>query len=240
MRGRRIGAAAVVVLLSLGLVVAPAQMSSPAVAAAPSPVRVSFRTSDGVTLRGRLWPGGSTAVLFSHMYGTTQSIWDDLAGRLAAQGYTVLTFDFRGVGTSSGRLVIANVYRDTLAAVRFIRTRNPKKIVVAGASMGGTSSIIAAGQTAVDGLVVIASGMVFQGLNVHPYLADLRMPKLFIVGRSDRPFIDSVRTMYARSPQPKQLIVIPTALHGTYMFRNAGHRETIYQAIFTFLRTVSG
>lgn len=230
-------AAAVAIILCSAAVAAP--LWSPAVAAAPSPVHVSFRSSDGITLRGHLWPGGSTAVVFSHMYGTTQAIWYDLAGRLAAQGYTVLTFDFRGVGTSSGRLVIANVYRDTLAAVAFIRTRNPRKIVLIGASMGGTSSIIAAGRTTVDGLVVIASGMVFQGLDVHPRLPNLRMPKLFIVGRADAPFTSSVKTMYARTPQPKQLIVIPTGLHGTYMFRSTRHRETIHQAIFTFLRGVS-
>lgn len=227
-RRRALAAAAVVAILCVPAVPAPA---------APSPVHVSFRSSDGITLRGHLWPGGSTAVVFSHMYGTTQSIWYDLAGQLAAQGYTVLTFDFRGVGTSSGRLVIANVYRDTLAAVTFIRTRNPKAIVLMGASMGGTSSIIAAGQTKVDGLVVIASGMVFQGLNVQPHLPNLRMRKLFIVGSRDAPFNSSVKTMYARTPQPKQLIVIPTGLHGTYMFRNAQHRSAIHQAIFTFLRT---
>ena len=230
-RRRALAASAVLVILCLPATPAPA---------APSPVHVSFRSSDGITLRGHLWPGGSTAVVFSHMYGTTQSIWYDLAGRLAAQGHTVLTFDFRGVGTSSGRLVIANVYRDTLAAVKFIRTRNPRKIVVMGASMGGTSSIIAAGQTKVDGLVVIASGMMFEGLNVPPHLPNLRMPKLFIVGSRDAPFYNSVKTMYARTPQPKQLIVIPTGLHGTYMFRNTRHRDTIYQAIFTFLRTIAG
>jgi pimeloyl-ACP methyl ester carboxylesterase len=107
-----------------------------------------------------------------------------------------------------------------------------------GASMGGTSSIIAAGQTKVDGLVVIASGMVFRGLNVHSHLPNLHMRKLFIVGSRDVPFNNSVETMYARTPQPKQLIVIPTGLHGTYMFRNAQHRNAIHQAIFTFLRTV--
>lgn len=230
---RRRGAAACAAALIL------AATPPPAAPAAPAPVHVSFRSSDGVTLRGHLWPGGSTAVVFSHMYGTTQSIWYDLARRLADQGYTVLTFDFRGVGSSSGRLVIARVYRDTLAAVRFIRTRHPRRIVLAGASMGGTASIVAAGQTSVDGLIVIASGMMFQGLNVHPHLAGLRMPKLFVVGRSDAPFNTSVRTMHARTPQPKQLVVVPTALHGTYMFRNADHRRTVYQAVESFLGTVS-
>lgn len=207
--------------------------------AAPAPAHVAFRSADGTRLRGHLWAGGPNAVVFSHMFGTTQSIWYDLAGRLASQGYTVLTFDFRGVGTSSGKLVIRHVHRDTLAAVRFIRGRDPQKIVLIGASMGGTSSIVAAGQTDVDGLVVIASGMFFQGLDARSHLPNLHMPKLFIVGAKDAPFNQSARTMHARTPEPKQLLMIPTVAHGTYMFRSTTHRETIYQAIFDFLRKAS-
>ena len=226
---RRLGPLAAVAVL----------VSALGASAAPAPVHVSFRSTDGTRLRGHLWARGPNAVVFSHMFGTTQSIWYDLAGKLAAQGYTVLTFDFRGVGTSSGKLVIRHVYRDTLAAVRFMRGWNPEKIVVMGASMGGTSSIVAAGQTKVDGLVVIASGMMFRGLDARPYLTNLQMPKLFIVGTKDAPFNQSARTMHERTPEPKRLLMIPTAAHGTYMFRSAAHREAIYEAIFDFLSKVS-
>jgi pimeloyl-ACP methyl ester carboxylesterase len=87
--------------------------------------------------------------------------------------------------------------------------------------------------------VVIASGMLFQGLDARPYLGNLQMPKLFIVGTRDAPFNQSVSTMHERTPKPKQLLMIPTAAHGTYMFRSTTHRETIYEAIFGFLRKVS-
>lgn len=213
--------------------------TAPPVPAASQHLHVSFPATDGVTLRGRLWARGKTAVVFSHMLGTDQSIWFDLAEHLAERGYTVLTFDFRGVGTSSGRLVIRHVSRDTLGAVRFIRGRTPARVVLAGASMGGTASLIAAGQSRVDGVVVIASGMVFQGLDVRPYLPDLRIPKLFIVGRGDAPFNQSAHTMYARTPQPKRLVELPTAAHGTYMFRTK-HRAAIYRVIIEFLTQVSG
>jgi pimeloyl-ACP methyl ester carboxylesterase len=210
----------------------------PTTPAASRHLHVTFPAMDGITLRGQLWARGRTAVVFSHMFGTDQSIWFDLAEQLAARGYTVLTFDFRGVGTSSGRLVISRVSRDTLGAVRFIRTRKPARVVLIGASMGGTSSLVAAGQTSVDGVVAIASGMTFQGLDVRPYLAGLRMPKLFIVGTRDAPFNESARTMYARTPRPKRLVEIPTAVHGTYMFRTK-HKAAIYRVIIEFLTQVS-
>lgn len=221
------------------MLVAPAVLlTAVAAPAAPPYAHVTFASTDGVTLRGRLWARGATAVIFSHMLGTDQSIWFDLAGRLAAQGYTVLTFDFRGVGTSSGRFVIRRVSRDTLGAVRFIRGQQPEKVVLIGASMGGTSSLIAAGETPVDGVVVIASGMAFQGLDARPYLPRLRMPKLFIVGSRDAPFNESATAMYARTPRPKQLLEVPTAVHGTYMFRTK-HKAMIYRAIIEFLTQAS-
>jgi pimeloyl-ACP methyl ester carboxylesterase len=228
--GRVLRWAAAVVLL--------AAAAPPPVPAASSHLHVTFPATDGVTLRGQLWARGKTAVVFSHMFGTDQSIWFDLAEHLASRGYTVLTFDFRGVGTSSGRLVISRVPRDTLGAVRFIRGRKPAKVVLIGASMGGTSSLVAAGQTPVDGVVVIASGMVFQGLDVRPYLPGLKMPKLFIVGTRDTPFNESAKTMYARTSRPKRLVEIPTAVHGTYMFRTK-HKAVIYRAIIEVLRHVS-
>jgi pimeloyl-ACP methyl ester carboxylesterase len=172
------------------------------------------------------------------MLGTDQSTWADFAGHLAARGYTVLTFDFRGVGESSGRFVIRHVSRDTLGAVRFIRRRDPAKVVLVGASMGGTSSLVVAGQTPVDGVVAIASGMTFQGLDVRPYLPNLRMPKLFIVGSGDAPFNQSARTMHARTPDPKRLLEIPTAVHGTYMFQTK-HKAAIYRGIIEFLTFVT-
>jgi pimeloyl-ACP methyl ester carboxylesterase len=104
--------------------------------------------------------------------------------------------------------------------------------------MGGTASLVAAGQTPVHGVVVIASGMVFQGLDVRPFLPGLRMPKLFIVGTRDAPFNESAKTMYARTPRPKRLVEIPTAVHGTYMFRTK-HRAAIYRDIIEFLAQVS-
>lgn len=195
---------------------------------------VSFRTTDGITLRGWLWGNGGNVVIFSHMFGTNQSIWYDMARKAAAAGFTALTYDFRGVGSSSGRLVIARVDRDVLAAIRFMSARRPHKVFLVGASMGGTASLSAAGQTAVDGVVIMASGMRFQGLDVRPYLGMLHTPKLFIVGRGDAPFYQSARTMYARTPPPKALEVVPTSAHGTHMFKTR-HGPAVEQAIVKFL-----
>jgi len=196
---------------------------------------VAFVTADGVTLRGWLWQRAPTAVVFSHMYGTDQSTWAQFAEELSSQGYTALTYDFRGIGRSGGRFVIAQVDRDVLAAVQFVRRLGECRVVLVGASLGGTASLVAAGQTAVDGVVVMASGTQWQGLDARSYLPTLTTPKLFIVGSGDAPFNHSARVMYAQTPHPKQLVVVPTHEHGTYMLQTQ-HRGTIKRAITAFLK----
>ena len=73
---------------------------------------VSFRTVDGVELKGTFWTNPDSkknaAVLLLHNFskqkGGSRSDegWDALGETLAKEGYTVLSFDFRGHGDSKG------------------------------------------------------------------------------------------------------------------------------------------
>jgi pimeloyl-ACP methyl ester carboxylesterase len=71
---------------------------------------VSFKTYDGVELKGTLYPntGGKreAAVILLHDFshkqggGRSKDNWPDLAASLQEDGYVVLAFDFRGFGES--------------------------------------------------------------------------------------------------------------------------------------------
>src|SRR3970040_601865 len=197
-RARRSRAVGVAALLLAAALIAP-------LPPAHAHTAVSFRTRDGVAIRGYQCGDGRAVVILSHMYGTDQRIWFPLAEELARRGYTAITYDYRGIGQSGGKFVIAETYRDVLAAIAFATRRGRRPVILIGASMGGTVSLKTAALRPVQGVVVIASGMRFRGLDVRRHFPTLRKPKLFIAGTGDQPFADSVQTMHAQTPPPKML-----------------------------------
>lgn len=147
----------VVAVLGLGWVasgraIAPATLSSPwALADFPRlrPARVSLTAADGVTLEGRLFPGtGAGAVVLTHGYGGTQDEMLPLADELVGAGFTVLTYDSRGCGSSGGQVTFGS--RETgdvstaVSALAATPGVDPKRIGAVGFSMGAASTLMAA------------------------------------------------------------------------------------------------
>jgi pimeloyl-ACP methyl ester carboxylesterase len=105
---------------------------------------VTFTADDGVRLVGES-RGDEAAplVLLLHGGGQTRHAWTRTAARLAGEGYRVVTYDARGHGDSDwapdGNYALPTHGRDLLAVLRTLG--RPAALV--GASMGGTSSLIA-------------------------------------------------------------------------------------------------
>jgi pimeloyl-ACP methyl ester carboxylesterase len=188
---------------------------------------VTFKTSDGVMLAGRLFgpPGAQEGVVLSHMLPADQTSWYPFAERLAGEGYRVLTFDFRGYcpggdgGCSQGTKDINAAPTDLDAAVRYLRAQGPQRIGLAGASMGGTASLLVAGTDpeGIDAVATLSAPQVLSGLGVGlSQLAAVSAPKLFIAGLGDPSgAVQAADAMYADSPQPKDEQIITDDAHGT-------------------------
>ena len=137
---------------------------------------VTFESRDGVTLEGRLFGDGSTGVVLSHMRPADQRSWFAFANRLADEGYLVLTYDFRGYcpggegGCSQGELQISAIWQDVLGAMDFIRSQGATTVALVGASMGGTASLVAAGQEGADvaAVVTLSAPTSIEGLTPTP------------------------------------------------------------------------
>ena len=146
---------------------------------------VSFITEDGLELKGRLFGQGRSGVVLAHMFHEDQTSWWEFAQLLADQGFMALTFDFRGYGDSGGdEGKIELMDRDVKAALEFLEDRGASKIVLVGASMGGTISLGVAADREVVGVVSLSAPVEFLGLKVKG--KRVRAPVLLIATDGDR------------------------------------------------------
>ena len=99
---------------------------------------VRFTNSAGTKLVGYELGRGPRGVVLAHQYGGDACQWAGYAPGLARRGYHVLAFDFHGNGLSAVGSEENDV--DVVAAAAKLRTLGAKKLVLIGASMGGTAS----------------------------------------------------------------------------------------------------
>ena len=204
---------------------------------------VSFESTDGVALEGRLFGDGTTAVVLSHMRPADQRSWFAFANRLADQGYLVLTYDFRGYcpggegGCSQGQQDISAIWQDVLGAEDFVRAHGAAKVALVGASMGGTASLVAAGQEGndVEAVVTLSAPESIEGLVADSALLQREQAnKLFIAGAFDAEAAASAQHLFEISPPPKRVELPAVDDHGTDLL--TGPRgEEVQRLIETYL-----
>ena len=111
----------------------------------PQMEEVSFRTSDGLTLRGWYVPSRNrAAVILVHGGAGDRASLLTEAQLLAARGFGVLTFDRRGNGESDGETTTWGIQeqRDVGASLDFVSARadvDPARIGVVGFSIGASA-----------------------------------------------------------------------------------------------------
>ena len=195
-------------------------------------------------MEGRLFGDGSTGVVLSHMQPADQRSWFAFANRLADQGYLVLTYDFRGYcpggegGCSQGELQIPAIWQDVLGAMDFIRSQGATTVALVGASMGGTASLVAAGQEGTDVAVVItlSAPVSIEGLNADAALLQrVDANKLFIAGRRGRRRRGVGRAARRDRPAAESgLEIVPADDHGTDLLTGS-RGEAVQRIIETYL-----
>lgn len=199
---------------------------------------VSFPSADGVRLDGRLIGEGSVGVVLSHMRPADQRSWWSFAQDLADAGYLVLTYDFRGYcpggigGCSGGERDLGEIWRDVLGAIDFLRSRGARRVVLVGASMGGTASLLAAAQegVSVEAVITLSAPSSFEGMDLTPdVLTRVDAAKLFIAGTGDGQAAADAERLYDRSPPPKRVEILTTDAHGTDILSSnqAGRARTL-------------
>jgi uncharacterized protein len=205
-----------------------------------SATEVTFSTADGITLNGHLFGSGHAGVVLCHMYPADQSSWYGTAQRLAADGYLVLTFDFRGYGKSNGRKDIPKINQDVAAAITQIRTGGAGAVVLIGASMGGTASLVAGDRAQalssirMAGVATLSAPVEFMGLSATAAVPRIIVPLLFIAGEKDAGAAGA-RQLEQLSSGKGDLQIVPGGDHGTNLLTGS-QGARVYQSLLDFLK----
>lgn len=194
----------------------------------------SFTTLDGTKLSGHVFGSGEVGVILSHTRYTTQEAWWPFARILEDKGYKVLAYDFRGFRDSEGSFDIDSMYRDTEAAITFMRDTGTSTIFLIGAGIGGTASIKAAINQDIAGIITISSSPQVETLDVRGDMREIHSPTLFIASREDGFYARSVDFLHQNAPDPKEKQIVDGDSHGIAMLsEDAGPR--VQGAILDFI-----
>lgn len=118
-----------------------------------------LETNDGEQLHGWYFPNDKAeyVVVFSHGNAGNISNRIDIAKFLQEAGFSVLIYDYRGYGQSSGKPSEDGLYKDIEAVVKHLKTEKKygeQQMIMYGRSMGGAVAAYAATKFSVSGLAL--------------------------------------------------------------------------------------
>lgn len=192
---------------------------------------VTFPTGDGLILEGRRFGSGPSLVVLAHMRPADMESWFDFARVLAAEGYSVLAFNFRGYGDSEGDGF--DVDTDVLAAIDFADGLGAEEAFVIGASMGGTGSVTASSQRPVSGTITLSAPGAFEGADAVAAAPALIAPILLVAAENDTPYPSDAGVIDAAATVPSEVVILSGSQHGTNLFLD--HGEELTALILDFL-----
>jgi esterase/lipase len=175
--------------------------------------------------------------------GNCRPGWREFAQLTAAQGLMALTYPWRGC-RDSGRADEAELQKfvdDARGAINFLREQGAKKIILAGASLGGLASARLAIESQASGIVIVASPPAIPEWGIEIAAADLNtdIPKLFITAENDPTVADSAtRQLYDLAAEPKEWQTYPGDKHGTDLFETESGDE-MQQRILEFILRIA-
>jgi hypothetical protein len=193
---------------------------SPAVcfAGPGNPQEVQFKSDNGTTIEGAVLGSGSVGVVLAHQVDGNMCQWVDFAHVLAAKGYRALPFTFPiDSNVTDGESVVA--------AAKALQALGAKKIVLMGASRGGTAVLDASGKFAADAVIALSPPAVFGYSDGLKGVETSTAPLLIAVGKLDTDFVsDDINLARHAKARSKQLIVKEASgEHGVLLLEFSGH-----------------
>ena len=208
----------------------------------PGPLRskaIAFRATDGLRLHGVLLGSGKDGIVLSHEFRANLCNWLPFAQQLAGRGYRVLVYDSRVSDPGT-----AHLDRDVLGAARELRRRGVTRVLVGGASAGGTAAQTAAAaipRPNLAGVVVLSSPRLFGSMDAEQAARKVTAPSFFGVGSRDTAFVGDMRKLDAASAaKRKQLLVVRSSGHGTQLLETSWAPASFRAKLLAFIGLAFG
>jgi len=182
---------------------------------------------------------GPMGVVLAHQSDASMCQWLPYATVLASKGYRVVAFDFAGFGASS--MPRQKTYlEDIRTVVSYLRDRGTPRVVVMGASMGATMSIVAAAaieRPPVEGVIALSPPLMFDGVNAEKAAPSLHTPALYIAGDADGDYEVYAQQINQATPSElRNLLVVSAPQHGIqFVAADTPEAAAVRAAIESFL-----
>ena len=223
--------------------------------------RIEIPTDDSITLVSWVIPAAdSTGLWLLICHGNAGNLSDfdrpiHYAG-LRQLGLNLLAFDYRGYGESGGTPSEQGLYRDALAAYRYLRESRgipAERIVIFGHSLGSAVAVDLASRVPAAGLIVEGAftSAVDRGQEIYPYIpvrwlagsrfgsldkiGGVRIPKLFLHATADDVIpLAHGRRLFEAAPEPKTFVELEGG-HGDAFDTDSAR---YFGGIASFLKTL--
>jgi dienelactone hydrolase len=176
-----------------------------------------LQASDGVTLNSAwLGSGKSVAVLLHQGDGSGLCGFLFYADFLAMQGIRVALLDLCNNGQSY--CVNRPIAEDPGAQVKLLvdaaRAESAQRVVLVGASLGGSVAVAAAGPAKPDAIVDLSGAAKGEHSDIEADAPNVTMPALFAFSRADQADLVAVRSQLKKMPAKKKEFLTYDSGHG--------------------------
>ncbi|WP_431662253.1 alpha/beta hydrolase [Pantanalinema rosaneae] len=218
------------------------------------PDTLKLTTSDGVQITALYLPNPKATYTILYSHGNAEDLGDSRSTleALHSTGFAVLSYDYRGYGTSPGSASEQTTYQDINAAYEYLTTTlhiPPDRIIVYGRSVGSGPSVDLASRVPIAGLILenafTTTFRVITRIPIFPFdrfdnlskIGRVNCPVLIIHGSADRVIpLHHGQTLYHHANHPKQWVVIEGAGHNDLMAVAGSEYVQILQTFIQQLR----
>lgn len=146
--------------------------------------------ADGDTFEAGVVGEGSTVAVLLHQSGSNYCGWAPFVSVLEENGIRSILINLcdSGLTECAGHEKILTGANAVIAATEWARANGAIRVVVVGASMGGTIAFVAAGSehgTGIDAVANMAGPISFEDVSAADFAPNVKVPILFAVSETD-------------------------------------------------------